>query len=602
MSKETKFNAKTEEKKIKKARKKMKKGIEKRIGKTFSIPAIVGMFIIIVLAIFTVHYLTTDIIAIISVYIFFIINIILSFNHIIVRYYKEREKTPPKIFRGIKWTLNKIFPIDYNRVSPGSAMLLTFFYICTLGGVLAIFVYGFRAADSLFYLVPSGFTEYGFFTFIYESLNNSLMPLVFFLIFILAPLIFCFFLIFSALIYKNNDRLSISVIIWILPFLSFIPLFFNMYFNVIYLIIPVIIFSSAWVLTLAIFFRFTKRSAFICLGIMFLQLFASYYIFYADLLSVIGYPLDIMQMFQYPFIIYYLAILFGIPIIIKLFDYGKSGKIKVIGVLISVFLAFILQLVSVFEIVLLFLVYSSPVDINLIQMFGGFGFFYFYLYLILVPLFFIFGYFQIGLSRSIYRYIVKIGKKVNYPRLFSFLAAILSICFLGVLVWFNYYYSTPPSEYQNAIVSLSRLYDGSIIVQLITGELIGTISGSDYLLISTLLVTEGLLAYSSYRSAYNLARFGDILKEDTKNIKIVKLFREPAAYKSRILLGFAIISIFLGTISMYGFLRIHTVLFPESVSAFSSIIFKTIDSLKLIIQFFGFTFGVILFLYYLFKK
>jgi len=601
MSKDNGIIPKSEIKKVKKVRKTMKKGIERRIGKTFSIPAIFTLSSLTILAIVIVHLITSDILAIISVYIFFILNIFLSVNHIIIRVYKERNKTPPKFFKAIKWVLNKIFPIDYERISPGSAMLLTYFYLCTLGGVIAIFIYGFRDAASLIYLIPQGYTDYGFFTFIYVSMSNSMMPLILFIIFILAPLFFCFFIIFSALIYKNNDKSIASVIIWFLPILTFIPIFFNLRFDTILLLTPVLLFFSGWILTLILFFRFTKRSAYICLGIMFLQLFASFYIYYGVLLSIIGYPLRVNLFFEFPFILYYIGVLFGIPLIIRLFDYGKTGKVKVIGVIISVFLAFLLQLLSGITIAELFLLYSPGFDPNLIQMFGGFGFFYFYLYLILIPLFFIFGYFQIGLARLIYRYIVKIGKKINHSKLFGIIAAIISICFLGILIWFNYFFTNTPDDYVNAVYFLSQLYDGSIIIQLISGNLIGSI-GNDYILISTLIITEGILAYSSYRSAYNLARFGDRLKENTKELKIIRLFREPAAYKSRILLGIALISIFLGTISMYGFLRIHTVLFYESVSTFSAIIFKLIDSLKLIVQIFGLGFGIILFFYYLFKK
>ncbi|MHA1229953.1 MAG: hypothetical protein ACTSRP_00110 [Candidatus Helarchaeota archaeon] len=595
------FDNKEEEKKVIKARKKMKQGIEKRIGKTFSIPAIICVVIITILVIVGVHCITKNILSIIATYIFFSINLFISFSHILVRYYKEHEKKPPKLFASVKWILNKIYPVDYERVSPGSALILVFFYNITIGGVIAIFIYGFGDASSLSYLNSGGSTNYGIFTFIIQSMNKSMMPLLLFMLFILAPLFFCFFIINSALVYKNNDKIKSSFIIWFLPILSFTPILFNIKLNALFLLITLFIFLGAWALTLGLFHRLTKRSTYICIGIMFLQLFINYYVYYVVLLAIFGYSIDIMVFFKFPFILYYIGILYGIPLIIKLFDYGKTGKIKMIGVLISTLLAFVFQIISVNTIVYLFLESPPVSDQNLIEMLGGFGFFYFYLYLILIPLFFIFGYFQIQLARVIYRYIVKFGKKINYPRLFNVIAASVSIVFLVGLVYINYFFLSSPTEFMNAFYSLGKIYDGTIIIQLVHGDMIGLMY-SEYYLISNLLITEGLLAYSSYRSAYNLAKFGDKVKEDTKTLRIVRLFREPAAYKSRILLGLAIISIFLGTISMYAFLRVHTVIFPESISAFSSIIFKAIDNLKLIVQIFGLGFGIALFLYNLIRK
>ena len=597
MSDYNNFDVKKEEKKIRKAQKTMKKGIEKRIGKTFSIPAILTIIITTILLLITLHYITTDIVSIVIVYSFLTIIIFFSFTHIIVRYYKERGKTPPKFFRSSKWVLNKIFPVNYDKISPGSALILIYFYLCTVGGVIAIFFYGFSDALSLSFSLPVTPSNYGFFSFIFESMSYSMMPLILFLIFIIAPIFFCLFLLISALIYKNNDKSRLTSIICFLPIFIFLPFFFNLNLSTIYFLIPFFIFIGAWGSTLGLFFRFTKRSAFVCLAIGFLQLLSIFYINYMFLLFP---AYEILYLFKPPFILFWISILFGIPIIVKFFDFSRKGGVKLIGVIISVIMAFLLQVLAILKIVELFTI-EGMVNIMDIQLFGGFGFFYFYLYLILLPLFFIFGYFQIGLARMIYRNIVKFGKRVNMVRFFSVIAAILSIILLGVLVWYNYFFSHTSDDYLISLYYISTLYNGSIINILRSGSILWAM-GSDYSLITNLIITEGLLAYSSYRSSYNLAKFGDQLKENTKEFTMVKVFREPAAYKSRILLGLAIISIFLGTISMYGFLRIHTVIFGTVVSDFSSIIFQMVDSLKLIFQIFGIVIAGLLFFYYLFRK
>jgi hypothetical protein len=136
---------------------------------------------------------------------------------------------------------------------------------------------------------------------------------------------------------------------------------------------------------------------------------------------------------------------------------------------------------------------------------------------------------------------------------------------------------------------------------------ISEISSVDLFNVSSLAITVGLFAYSSYRSAYNFALATDKIEEpDIKRFGIFNfvLFTSPPARKTRVIFGISLVFLFLGVLAIFAFLKIHTVLFEVSFGDVipSLIIFASFDALKLGVSIIGMFVAVVIFFFILFKR
>ncbi|MHA1266065.1 MAG: hypothetical protein ACTSRS_12610 [Candidatus Helarchaeota archaeon] len=624
---------KQERKKLESAAKRMKEKVKE---KTYLKSCVFSVGLIDFLIFLGISFITTSILTLALVFGYVIFITLIAFVPFMIQEYEQVGRRPPALVRGFNSFLIKVFPVDRTTMRLGPSILLSFIYLVTIGGFIAI---GFLTfADFLSgnpliynYLIentPPG--EYGYFSFVSNSTQNSLIPSLLWYLIIFIPVIFCILFLVSAIYYRNNLPTKINIAVIASPVVVLLPLFLTaqspypldlfagLQINLPPSLVVGFIFLIGWLATILIWSRhFTKRNAFICFAIFFTQVLASFLIIYSFIFYEVRYSsgppdIDLTSYYNLLFLLLWLGVLIAIPLLIKIFDYlFSNNKIKIIGILFAVFLAVTFQYFF-FPLFSNSIYNAYPSTPDAAQIYVGFGFFYFYILLLLIPLFFIFGYFQIGFVRSTYRIIRDYGQKTHHPNAFRAFAGIIAILFIFVLIIIYYFVLYTPEDYKSMYISLSSLYNGELIYFLTHSSAFPIDPGAwkEIFQVSSLSITIGLLFYSSYRGAYNLALFADQIEDPEKNIKRFGLFNfiiftSPRSYKSRVLFGLSLIFVFLGITTIFAFLKIHTTLFASEFTIVpnpSLIIFNTFDGIKLGISFIGMFVAIVIFFYFLYQR
>ncbi|NVM52557.1 MAG: hypothetical protein HWN66_02555 [Candidatus Helarchaeota archaeon] len=617
---------KKERKKLDKATDRMEKEIEEKSYKRICI-AVMGILDFLILI--GVLLITSSAFSIVVVYIYVTFITLIALVPLMLKEYEQVGRKPPRIVRIFNSFLEKVFPINRKTMKIGPSILISHTFLITIGGFIAIVVYTFtdfltQNKGIYSYLLPPGTEgEFGFFSFVFNSSSNSLMPSILWYLIVFIPVFFCFLFLIAALYFRNNDPSKLLNVVVFSPLMVVLPIFLSASSITSPSIVIALIFIAAWFVTLLIWYRqFTKRNAFIILSILFTQILASFlmiygFIFYEvrDTSHYLSDPINISTYYNPLFLLLWFGVLISIPLIVKGFDLLKKGKLKILGSLFAVGVAVVFQIYffNLFN-TSIYNAYSSftPTEQQAAEVFVGSGFFFFYIYL-LIPLFFIFGYFQIGLARWLYRVLRDYGQKINRPTLLRITGTILTCLFIFGLVFVYYFILYSPGDYRNMFAQGISLFNGDLIYYLTLdpATIPATIPLKDYqelLQISSLAITMGLLAYSSYRGAYNLALFKDKIDEpDIKRLGIFNfiIFTSPRSYKTRILFGISLIFLFLGISTIFTFLKIHTVLFDNLFSSGLSpsvIIFATFDGFKLGVSIIGMGIAIAIFFYFLFER
>lgn len=610
----------------KKERKKLEKAserIEKQLGeKSYLNLAIIIIFLLDFLIFAAVLLLTKSIFGILMVFGYMIFTTSVALVPVMVEEYTRVGRELPALVRFFNWFLGKVLPLNRQTMKIGPSILIIFTYLISLGGFIAIGIYIFadflsQNPDVYAYLINgSPPDQYGFFSFVNNASANSLVPALLWYLIIFIPVLFCFLFLIAALYYRNNEPARLLNIVIFSPIIILLPLFLTISTIFSPSILIALIFIAGWAVTLLIWYRFTKRTALICISILFTQILASFLIIYNFIFiqarDTTYYPaigIDTSSYYNPLFLVIWFGVLVFIPLLLKGFDMILKGKLRIFGIIIAIGLAVVFQYnffnrfsVSIYE--------AYPSNQNAAEVFVGSGFFFFYVYIILIPLFFIFGYFQIGIARSLYRSLRNFGKAHNHLTLFRVLGGLLSTLFIFGIIFVYYFLLYTPQDYQNMFTQIASLYNGKLIYYLTADP--ATISPIDYhqvFEVSSLAITIGLLAYSSYSSAYNFALSTDKLVEPEINrfgIFNFILFTSPNSYKSRIIFALSLVFVFLGITAIVAFLKIHTTLFADLIPLHnmppSLIIFATIDGLKLGVSIIGLIVAVVIFFSILYRQ
>lgn len=613
--------AKEEQKKLEKASKKIEGQIEeKKYLKT-------SIFIIVLIDFLVfagVLFLTKDTFGIFLVFGYMSLITLIALIPVTMEEYIRVGRKPPVLVRFVNWFLEKILPFNRQTMRTGPSVLIIFTYLISIGGFIAIGIYiftDFLTQNPLIYeYLIAGFDteQYGFFSFVINSSANSLVPGILLGLIILIPVLFCFLFLVAALYYRNNEPAHLLNIVIFSPLIVLLPLFLTAPSITCPSIVIAVIFIIAWVVTLRVWYRFTKRTALISISLLFTQTLASFLMFYNFIFievrdpgyNVLG-PIDTSSYYNPLFLAIWFGVLVFIPLITKIFDNLIKGKLKILGILIAVGSAVIFQ-INFFD-RFSNAIYDSylPTAKNLAEIFVGSGFFFFYIYLILIPLFFIFGYFQIGIARSLYRSLRDFGKKHNHINLFRILGTLFSALFIFGILFVYYFILYTPENYQNMFSQITSLYNGDLIHFFTQNPADFTviISYERLFEVGSLAITIGLLAYSSYSGAYNFSLSTDktFLEPDIKRLGVFNfiLFTSPQSYRTRIIFSLSLIFVFLGISAIFAFLKIHTLLFAgEFVYLMppSLIIFATIDGLKLGVSIIGVIVAIVVFFSILYRQ
>ncbi|MHA1130038.1 MAG: hypothetical protein ACTSQI_13170 [Candidatus Helarchaeota archaeon] len=605
------------EKKVKKASTRIEKKLQEGHYTKLSIfvVALIDFFIFA-----GVLFLTSNIFAILLVYGYVMLTTLISIVPLMVKEYERVGRRPPLLVRFANSLLKKILPIDRIELKMGPTILVGYTYLLTIGGFIAIGIITFAdtltgnfnmGATSIYGYMITGFpsSDYGYFTFINGSLSNSMLPTILWAIIISVPAIFCFLFLTAAIYYRNNKPVKLLSVVVLSPLIIILPLFFTTSSILGPSVVIALVFLVGWVATVLIWYRqATKRNAFILFSILFAQVLASILIIYGFIFyNVAQYTPDISPYYNPFFILIWLSILVLIPIIVKGFDSILHGKTKILGPVIAVSIAVTFQyyFFHLFNKSVIEAYFTRP---QLAEIYVGFGFFYFYIALLLIPLFFIFGYFQIGFIRSIFRSLREYGRKIKKVTLFTILGAFLATILIIGLVIVYYLFSYTVTDYQNMFTQTGSLFNGNLVARLVSMASSGGEDPAQIFQFSSLAITIGLLAYSSYRGAYNFAQYADHIEDTSiKRLGVFKLviFTDPRSYKTRLLFGLSLISVFLGISTIIAFLKIHSYLFPEVellLANPSIIFFETIDAVKLAISIVGLIMAISIFFYFIGRK
>jgi len=606
--------AKKEQKKLEKASERIEKQLEE---KSYLKLSIFIVFIVDLLIFAGVLLLTSSIFGILMVYGYVILITFIALVPMTVEEYMRVGRKPNAIIRFANWFLEKVLPFNRQKMKIGPSILIIFTYLISLGGFIAISIFIFadflsQNHDIYDYLIagsPSG--QYGFFSFVNNASANSLVPAILWALIIFIPVLFCFLFLIATFYYRNNEPARLLNIIIVSPIIVLIPLFLTASAIICPSIIIALIFISAWVITLLIWYRFTKRTALICLSILFTQVLASFLIIYnfvfievRDTSVYLSDSIDTSSYYNPLFLVIWFGVLVFIPLITKGFDILLKGKLKIMGIIIAIGLAVTFQynFFNRFSNAI-YTAYEPFLNQDAAEVFVGSGFFFFYIYLILIPLFFIFGYFQIGIARSLYRSFRDFGKKCNQLTLFRVLGGLLSTLFIISIIFVYYFFLYTPTDYQNMFSQAISLYNGDLIKFLTNPSLISIPPFDQLFQVSSLAITIGLLAYSSYSGAYNLSLSADkVLEPDIKRFGVFNfvIFTSPSAYKTRIIFARSLVFVFLGITAIFAFLKIHTILFPSTTS--SLVIFAIFNGLKLLVSIIGLSVAIIIFFSILYRQ
>ncbi|HUX99987.1 MAG TPA: hypothetical protein VMV49_10575 [Candidatus Deferrimicrobium sp.] len=621
------INSKEEKKKVEKATER----IEKRLKEEKKSYLKLSIFVVIIVdfLIFTsVLFLTQSPFAIVLVYGFVIITTLIALIPVMIEEYERVGRKPPALARLFNYFLKKVLPIDRTVMRTGPSVLLSYIFLLTIGGFLTIGIYIFadfitQNPNIYDYLISSSDpTQFGFFSFVQNSTANSFIPSILWYLIIFIPVIFCCLFLIASVYYRNTEPSKLLSVVIFSPVMVLLPLILNLSSITSPALVISLIFIGGWIVTLLVWYRFTKRSALMCLSILFAQVLASFMILYGfifyevrDTSHYTSNSINISSYYNPLFLLLWFGILVFIPLIIKAFDLFWKGKLRILGVLFSIGAAVIFQFyffnlfsTSVYD------AYLPWGNLDAAEIFVGSGFFFFYIYLILIPLFFIFGYFQIGIARWLYRSFRNFGHKKNHPNAFRILGSLFATLFIVGIVFVYYFFLYSSEDYQNMFAHITSLYNGQIIRYLtldpaVVPTLISIKSYAELFNVSSLAITVGLFAYSSYRSAYNFALSTDKIEDpDIKRFGVFNfvIFTSPPARKTRVIFGISLIFLFLGVLAIFAFLKIHTVLFKDLI-AFnqvppSLIIFASFDALKLGVSIIGMFVAIVIFFFILSKR
>ena len=613
--------AKEERKKLEKASMKIESQIEE---KTYLKTSIFILILIDFLVFAGVLFITKSLFGIYLVIGYMSLITLIALVPVTMEEYIRVGRKPPALVRFFNWLLEKILPFNRQTMRIGPSILIIFTYLVSIGGFIAIGIYIFadflsqnpHIYDYLIEGIPSG--QYGFFSFVSDSSINSLVPAILWYLIILIPVLFCFLFLVAGLYYQNNEPTKLLNIVIFSPLMVLLPIFLTAPSITSPSIVIAVIFLVGWVVTLRLWYRFTKRTALISISLLFTQTLASFLMFYNFIFIEVRDPsyyvsgtIDTSSYYNPLYLAIWFGVLIFIPLITKIFDNLIKGKLRILGVLIAVGTAVMFQF-NFFDRFsnAIYDAYGPSPGNNPAEVFVGSGFFFFYIYLLLIPLFFIFGYFQIGIARSLYRSLRDFGKKHNHFNSFRILGTIFSALFIFGILFVYYFFLYTPENYQNMFSQITSLYNGELIRFLTLDPT--TLTPIDYhqlFEVGSLAITIGLLAYSSYSGAYNFSLSTDktFLEPDIKRLGVFNfiLFTSPQSYKTRVVFSLSLIFVFLGISAIFAFLKIHTVLFADLFGNNmppSLLIFATIDGLKLGISIIGVIVAIIIFFSILYRQ
>lgn len=620
---------------VKDLSKTMEGALKDKVGKPFSKRYFIFTLFLAIAAIVGI-FLFTNMILVQLIVIFYIV---LSFFISIVHYSNH------KVLKPFNRLIRYLLPINEERIKAGPTNILRFLYMTALGIIIALIGY---TGIQLYLpdLAPKG---YGFFTFIWSA--GPLMPLLIFGIIMLCPSLFCVLFMWTSFTYKDVRPVRYARLIVFMPVLFFFPTLTLIFYNLtrfififgstlgimvpiipsnlgvqllalLYVLLPFLLFLGGWAVTLALWYGRGKRNMLICLGIGFTQALASLFVFYNVIIRQLAFGLTISPWdFLTPVFLVWVGVLVLIPIILKGFDKLAHGKYISVGLILSIILAFAFQSWTMYY-------YFSDLILIIpaqdVQLFLGLGYLYYYFFLFLLPLFFLFGYFQIVFIKSIYRTLRDYGAKHEgalkyFLKVMGIVVAIVLLIFWIVIYYFILYVPWDPSktlfqiflesDYMYSLLSIGLVLTGGLFFMFnlinltIIPWFISGLMTFDIFLPITLLVTLLFMLYATFRSAHNLASESDRIGEEER---IMRIFTDKTSYKARVIFGFALVTIFIGTIAIYSFLILYyNTLYNLSPTIYqiplniSRLFLGVIDNMKLIISIFGFVAGIFLFFKYM---
>ncbi|NHI92187.1 MAG: hypothetical protein EAX96_06755 [Candidatus Lokiarchaeota archaeon] len=625
-----------DEKLVKTASDRMEKELKDKIGTKVSVGFLILILLISIGLSVAIFYITTNLVVQIIVIAYLVLSFIISIVH-----YSDNKKLQP-FNKFIRYLL----PINEERVRAGPTTILRYIYMITLGVILAVIIF---TTNSVFNLIPGltpiTATQYGFYSMIWET--GSLTMLCIFLLIVISPVVFSTLFSGAAMIYNDKEGVRYARIVSFLPILFFLPSFAILMTKLIDIIVKIfanggtlvslpilqakdiysflsflisfLIFLIAWIITLKIWYeKGGKRNVFIIISIGFIQAIASLFIFYHNLIQQLIFGHANSFLWTNPIqgiliqVIWFGTLVF-IPIIMKLFD---RGKIKFIGILFAVAAAFAFQTWSMFTCHnnILTILMGEGKGLPEIEIFLGLGYIYYYFFIFLIPIFFLFGYFQVLFVKSIYLTFRNYGLKRNIltRKIATIIGISISVIVLMFWTLIYYFLMYQPIDYYASLSSMGAVYsgvlfilykgimDGIPFIKVITDFLIN----ANYVEWTSILITVSFMLYSTFRLAHNLTSESEKIGNEQFLSKTINVFKEKSSYKSRIIFGFALVSIFVGTISIYAFLWIYLDIFINTPNSFTGVIMLTLaimDNIKLLLAVIGFITAVVFFFKYIRK-
>ena len=554
-----------------------------------------------------------------STLIHFLVIFYISFSLLIsnMHYFSPRLSTFNKI-------VEKLLPINKQHVKAGPTSIFRFIYMVVIGIIIVIIGYTF-----LPWFGPSiTTTSYAFFEFMNESGSLTLYIIFGFIIF--CPVIFCALFTGTSMTYHNENKSKYSKVVIFLPvifYLPYISFIFTKSFQIIYIFAGIesgslqenvtsllgilttfIIFVIAWIVTLKLWYgEGTKRNVLIILSIGFIQCLASLFMFYHYLVEIVafGSSYSFSGIFHPIYIPWFFVLIF-IPLILKAFDKMDNDKFIGIGIILAVTAAFLFQTWS-FQFNLDGIPELGIFGQREIQVYLGLGYVYYYMLIFLLPLFFLFGYFQIIFITSIYRTITKYAGKKSAPwrKIIKNLSGIIALFLL--MFWIIVYYAIfyQPNDYYAGFLSVILVFPGELF-NLFNQMLFAPSWPKDLLLTSefgfiVIFTTVIFLTYSTFKLFYKLISKSNKIGADSEN-KFPVFFKGVENYKSRLFFGFSLIFIFIGTISIYSFFWIYYLKNTQGSNIYVDsivLVFTIIENLKLIVSILGFVVAIVFFFRYM---
>ena len=225
----------------------------------------------------------------------------------------------------------------------------------------------------------------------------------------------------------------------------------------------------------------------------------------------------------------------------------------------------------------------------------------------LLPLFFLFGYFQIIFITSIYKTITKYAEKKSAPwkkiikSVNSFIA--LFLLMFWIIVYYAIFYQ--PNDYYAGFLSVLLIFPGELF-NLFNQMLFEPSWPKDLLLTSefgflVIFTTVIFMTYSSFKLFYKLISKSNKIGAGSEN-EFPVFFTGEENYKSRLFFGFSLIFIFIGTISIYSFFWIYYLKNTQGSNIYVDsivLVFTIIENLKLVVAIMGFVVAIVIFFKYL---